>query len=228
MTKPTRSQWRGYAILIGLLLVFVIVLVFWPMREEGPTSADCSQLAEAVDKYGDEIIQQEQVRYDSYHQQYKQRRDTFRYDSSKRNERVTYTNPYDTLIVDINTADTTRLQMLRGIGSVFANRIVKYRALLGGFVNTEQLLEVYGMTEDRYLSIEPHITLSKSNVKMLLINLASLDDLRHHPYIDYYQARAIINYRNTVGPIRNSEDLMKISLLDENTIRKIAPYIQYN
>ena len=56
----------------------------------------------------------------------------------------------------------------------------------------------------------------------------TLDELRRHPYLDYYQARAIVDYRNTVGPIKNNTDLIKINLIDESTARKITPYIQYN
>ena len=36
-------------------------------------------------------------------------------------------------IVELNTADTTILKKVPGIGSTFARRIVKYRELLGGF-----------------------------------------------------------------------------------------------
>ncbi len=46
---------------------------------------------------------------------------------------------------DINTADTTQLAELRGIGSKLSARIVKYRDALGGFHSTEQYVEVYGL-----------------------------------------------------------------------------------
>ncbi len=41
--------------------------------------------------------------------------------------------------VELNSADSTKLIQLAGIGSVFAKRILKYRDLLGGFYSTAQL-----------------------------------------------------------------------------------------
>ena len=53
-------------------------------------------------------------------------------------------------VVELNTADTTILKKVPGIGSTFARRIIKYRELLGGFFTVEQLREVYGLDEERY------------------------------------------------------------------------------
>ena len=46
-------------------------------------------------------------------------------------------------LVELNTADTTILKKVPGIGSTFARRIIKYRELLGGFYDVSQLAEVY-------------------------------------------------------------------------------------
>lgn len=224
MDKPTRGQWRGYIILSGILSLLLLALIFWPLNIRQPLPSGNSELQKVVSLYGDEI---RSTQKQSTRLHYSPRRDSFpvqrRFNGKRR-----YRNPYDTLLVDINTADTARLQQLRGIGPVFASRIVKYRNLLGGFVDIRQLLEVYGMDENRFSSIEPHLTASSLNVRKMRINSASFEELRSHPYLDYYQARAIVDYRRTVGPVRNPEDLLKINLVDEKTIRKISDYIQYN
>ena len=181
----------------GILLVLLLLLLLCPISVKETESSDNSELAEAVARYGDEIIEQETTRRDTYRQN-RYFRDSIRkgdYHESRFTHRI---NPYDTLLIDINTADTARLRQLRGIGPVFAARIVKYRTLLGGFVDTEQLLEVYGITTDLFTQIEPHVVVSHQEVKKLPINTATLDELRRHPYLDYYQARAIVDYRNTV------------------------------
>ncbi|WP_416338741.1 ComEA family DNA-binding protein [Pedobacter sp. MC2016-05] len=36
-------------------------------------------------------------------------------------------------MIDINTADSARLDEIKGVGGTFANRILKYRERLGGF-----------------------------------------------------------------------------------------------
>lgn len=228
MSKPTRGQWRGYAILSAFLSALILALIFWPSKVQPPAHSDYSQLSEAVSRYGQQIRFEDSAHRNYYIKKTYHHRDSFGTLKSKGWERRTSVNPYDTLIVDINTADTSTLQQLRGIGPVFASRIVKYRNRLGGFVSTNQLLEVYGMSEERFNAIEPHLSLSDSHIKLIPVNSASLDELRRHPYIDYYQARAIIDFRNSVGPLRSHDDLLKIPLLDEITIRKITPYIQYN
>ena len=45
----------------------------------------------------------------------------------------------------INAADTTGFKSLKGIGSYYSSKIVKYRKALGGFTSVEQLKEVYGI-----------------------------------------------------------------------------------
>lgn len=228
MDKPSRSQWRGFAVLSVVFTVVVLLLLFWPRFSTAPSASDFSRLAQAVSLYGDTIRLDDSARRQSFRPHSGFAADSLRPSGSIGWGRGPRQNPYDTLLVDINTADTSRLQLLRGIGPVFASRIVKYRSLLGGFVSTSQLLEVYGMTTDRFSSIAHHLTLSKSSVNLLPINSASLDQLRRHPYLDYYQARAIVDYRNSVGPIRNYSDLLKINLIDDSTARKIGDYIQYN
>ena len=56
-------------------------------------------------------------------------------------------------LVELNTADTTILKKVPGIGSTFARRIMKYRELLGGFYDVSQLAEVYGIDEERYQAL---------------------------------------------------------------------------
>ncbi|MBO4529566.1 MAG: helix-hairpin-helix domain-containing protein [Paludibacteraceae bacterium] len=64
---------------------------------------------------------------------------------------------YDTVRVEINSADTTELKRLRGIGSVLSARIVKYRKKIGGFTSVDQLRNIYGLSQETYEEILPHI-----------------------------------------------------------------------
>lgn len=128
-------------------------------------------------------------------------------------------------VVELNTADTTDLKELRGIGSVFAARIIKYRNLLGGFHHKEQLLEVYGMTEELYSKISEHIIVDSDILTNININTATLQQLNHHPYLNYYQAKAIIKYRDLGNTFDNVVDLKNITIIDNDTYEKIKPYL---
>lgn len=52
--------------------------------------------------------------------------------------------------VELNSADSSELLKINGVGPVFASRIIKYRNKLGGFATTEQVTEVYGMDSIRF------------------------------------------------------------------------------
>jgi competence protein ComEA len=65
-----------------------------------------------------------------------------------------YKKQHPGTIVDLNTADTVQLTQLYGIGATFARRIVSYRARLGGFVNKEQLKEVFGIDSEKYAGLQ--------------------------------------------------------------------------
>lgn len=127
-------------------------------------------------------------------------------------------------MIEINTADSSSLLAVKGIGPFFARRIIKYRDRLGGFEHKEQLLEVYGMDSSRYLSILPHITVDSSLVRKINLNTATFKDLIKNPYIDFYLAGAIMKYRNKKGKFSTLHELMDVNLISDDLFRKISPY----
>lgn len=127
---------------------------------------------------------------------------------------------------DINEADTAQLKLVYGIGPVLSDRIVKYRALLGGFVYKEQLKEVYGIQEEAFINLSEKVYIKNTFIpKRININQDSLKNMAAHPYISYPIARAIFNYRLQHGKYVSKDDLQKIHLLDSSAVAKISPYI---
>ncbi len=129
--------------------------------------------------------------------------------------------------VELNTADTISLTRVHGIGPSFARRIVKYRKQLGGFINKEQLKEVYGLDAEKYAEINDEIRIYPSRVKKLAINNIDFETLRHFPYLSYKQANAVIQYRVQHGNYQSLNDMRDIALLDDKILSKIAPYITF-
>ncbi len=127
--------------------------------------------------------------------------------------------------IEMNTADTMDWKELRGIGSVYAKRIVQYRDELGGFYKKEQLFEVYGFSQALYDRVASSLLLDMDHIRKLNINHASVNDLKRHPYLDYYQAKAIVKYREKNHTFVEVNDLRKISLIDDETFEKVAPYL---
>jgi competence ComEA-like helix-hairpin-helix protein len=132
------------------------------------------------------------------------------------------------VIVDINSADTTQLQVLKGIGTTFAHRIVKYRNLLGGFVKENQLLEVYGMDTIRYNLFKSQLTIDPSHIQRININTATIKELNKHPYIDYFIARSIVQYREKNGKYTDVKEIIQAKLIFGSLYDKIAPYLTVN
>ena len=126
--------------------------------------------------------------------------------------------------VDVNLADTSELKKIPGIGRGIASRIVRYRTCLGGFYSLEQLLEVEFVTPEML----EWFTLGDESIRKLEINKASLEQLRSHPYLNFYQAKAIVEHRRKRGDIKS---LSQISLYEEFTekdLQRLSAYVSFD
>lgn len=149
-------------------------------------------------------------------------RDTTRYDSMPKWQHV----KKDT-ILNLRTADTTELKMIRGVGSYRAKQIVRYRDALGGFVRVEQLKEVEGM-ELVADSVMKHFVLDSANVKQLNVNSMGVRQLSRHPYLRFEDAKAIYELRRRKIKLDSIEQLYELETLSEETIKKVAPYLNFD
>ena len=125
--------------------------------------------------------------------------------------------------IALNTADTTTLKRVPGIGSGYARAIVNYRNRLGGYVDVNQLLDIKGIPSEAL----QYIVLGNSDVKKLDVNHLSLNQLKQHPYLNFYQARALVESRRLHGPLRSAADLRLISDFTEADIKRLIPYLQF-
>ncbi|GAA0188159.1 hypothetical protein GCM10009122_45590 [Fulvivirga kasyanovii] len=130
---------------------------------------------------------------------------------------------------DINKADTMALKQLKGIGSVFSKRILKYRESLGGFVSKDQLKEIWGLNEAVLAQLDTlvYIDQSLSGIRLLAVNEATEQQLARHPYLSNNQAGAIVAYRYQHGKFHQVSDLYHIHRLDSATVAKLAPYLEF-
>jgi competence protein ComEA len=85
--------------------------------------------------------------------------------------------------IELNTADSIMLVELKGVGPAYAKRILKYRSLLGGFTKTEQIKEVYGMTNELFELICSQITINSNAISKFNINSIDFKTLNKHPYV---------------------------------------------
>ena len=128
-------------------------------------------------------------------------------------------------MVDLNTADSVTLLTLYGIGPSFAKRIVKYRNLLGGFYTKAQLLEVYGFDQDRLDKIDANCEVSSGGIKKINVNTVKTEELKKHPYFDYYTAKAIVDQRIILKKYTSLEQIKAIPLIHDELFTKIKNYL---
>ena len=104
-----------------------------------------------------------------------------------------------------------------------ARRIVEYRHKLGGYHSIAQVHEAYDLPE--HLGDWVHI--SVPTVKKLHINKVSLTQLRNHPYLTFYQAKAIIDLRKREGDIHSVRQLLFLDEFTEADIARLTPYLSF-
>ncbi|TAE87927.1 MAG: hypothetical protein EAY81_03560 [Bacteroidetes bacterium] len=132
------------------------------------------------------------------------------------------------IVVDVNTADSSQLVALYGIGPKMASKIIDYRQRLGGFFTLTQLLEIYGIDEDVLQELEGKIIVDVTKVRYLPINTVTLEELKRNPYIKSRLANAIINYRLQHGNFKRVDDLKHIVIMHDSTYNKLLPYLKLN
>ena len=132
---------------------------------------------------------------------------------------------YKKEIVDINTADTTALKTLYGIGPYLSKAIVERREELGGFHSIDQLNDIFLFKPEIIENNKDYIICSEKIAK-ININEADLERLRKHIYINYKLAKLIVNYRSQHGPYTKVEDIKNIVIVNDSIYNKINPYLR--
>lgn len=129
------------------------------------------------------------------------------------------------VIVELNSADSLALLSLYGIGPSYARRIIKYRTLLGGFYSKSQLLEVFGFDQGKLDKIEDYCSVNVAEVRKININKIRTDELKKHPYLDYYTAKAIVDQRIVVGRFTSLNQISEIPLIHAELFDKLKNYL---
>ncbi len=129
------------------------------------------------------------------------------------------------MLVDLNQADSVALLELKGIGPAYARRIIRYRDLLGGFYTKEQLLEIYGFDRERYKMIVASCATGDGPFRKIPINRVSLAELKKHPYLDYTKAKAIIDRRIIKGNYTSVGQLSELNEIPADLYEKLKHYI---
>lgn len=123
--------------------------------------------------------------------------------------------------IDLNAADTSLYKKVPGVGSYYSRKIAEYGRRLGGFVSADQLDEIENFPSEA----KKYFSVNASDVHQLNVNRLSLNELKRHPYINYYQAKAITDYRRLHGPLHSLDDLRLLPDFPAEAIKRLEPYV---
>jgi len=127
--------------------------------------------------------------------------------------------------LDVNQADSSDWEALRGIGPVLTARILRYRELLGGFYSLQQISEVYGIDSALFQQILPELCVSTDSLKLMDVNRASFKDLLRHPYLGFEVVKAICNYRDRNGPLTQTGVLHTAGIIPDSVWTRVNQYL---
>lgn len=148
------------------------------------------------------------------------------YKPNKGNDRDTLRYPLKLKVgehINLVTADTTQLKKVPGIGSGWARAILNYGKRLGGYVAVGQLQEIEGFPEETL----PYFSIANPQTEKINLNTATLAQLRKHPYVNFYQAKAICDYRRLKGKLTNLSQLHLLKDFTSEAIERLRPYVAF-
>lgn len=141
---------------------------------------------------------------------------------------VVIPEPKDT-VVELNSADTTDLKKIRGIGSYRARVIIRYREQLGGYVSKEQLRDVEMEMRGPEItdSILAQLEVETDSVKPLLVNKFAAERLSRHPYLTYTQAKALYTLRRRKVHLDSIEEIEQAQIMPSEQLARLKPYLSF-
>lgn len=129
------------------------------------------------------------------------------------------------LVIELNSADSTALVSIRGIGPYYANKILRYREQLGGFHATRQLKEMKFQYLNNIDSLLPHFSVNPALIRKKELDTMSFKSVLHHPYLVYEDVQLIFNAKRKYGKI-NYSILESQKVLPLFKLKKIKPYFK--
>lgn len=127
-------------------------------------------------------------------------------------------------MVEINSADTSQLSSLKGVGPAISLRIIKYRDKLGGFFRKEQMLEVFGIDTLRYRNFENQLLVDVGLIRKMDLNKTDFKEMTKHPYLEYHIVKSIFTYKDDKGRFGSVEELQQVDLIYDQLYEKIRWY----
>lgn len=219
----SRRESRGFLLVFPVLLLLYIIPLIYSRILKYANEEEYRAYTEQVDQ----LFVSGKFHPDSLRKQYIAQNKPPGQDTTYRAS--VYVKPKEPSLnlMEFSEADSIVLQVVPGIGEVLAGRIVKYRENLGGLHSQNQLLEVYGVTQEVADRVFEYFPLTTRISQKLKINELDAADLAKHPYINFGHAKVIVAYRKQHGNYKSAGDLLKIKIFNEEWLARLEPYLEF-
>ena len=240
------AEKRGIVLLLGAILLVVGLLIVSPFRSAAePLDPEVEQKLQAeYEAFMTSVREADSLRYQprtyeprTYQpRQYERRTYPQRtYQTDTKDDETPqlylpdttrlYPKKLDEIVVfDLNRIDSLTLMQIPGIGSGIAGMILNYRRQLGGFYDVSQLAEIRLDYQQLLLWFEVH----EEDISRIPVNKSSVERLRSHPYLNFYQARALVEYRNRHGDIKNLRTFILYDEFTEQDLERLSHYLSFD
>lgn len=130
-------------------------------------------------------------------------------------------------VVEVNGADSVSLVALPGIGPSFARGILRYREMLGGYMDLDQMAEVYVLRDkpDAVERLRQMLLVDTTLVRRINLNTMEADPIGRHPYGGWKLAKALVAYRKQHGPFKSVEGIRACALVTDSIYLRLSPYL---
>lgn len=217
----TSSERNGLFALCVLALVLLLVLKLRQYTYE-PTLVDLGALQDSVQKYYNSPILEEDTVSTVFKGVY-----TNSKPSQKNPVKLKTKKPL--VVVEINSANLEELTQIRGVGEFYAKNIIEVRKRLGGYSKVEQLLNVYGLSQERLDSMLKQIRIDTSLcVPKLPLNTVDSTQLTELYVLDSYMASRVVRYRERLGGFYDTKQLKEIYNFDEEVYGRIMQRVYFD
>ena len=143
--------------------------------------------------------------------------------STRRRDVPATSRPEPRVPLELNMAAAEDLRLLPGVGPVLSQRIVRFRDVLGGFHNIDDLYEVYGLDSSVVDEAKAYVTVDATLVRPLCLDTMSFRSMLKHPRFDVETTKKLMRARGR--GVHTLDVILERSRLDSAVLLKVQPYL---
>ena len=142
----------------------------------------------------------------------------------RRPERTVTSRPAPVVQIELNKADAQDLLVLPGVGPVLSQRIVRFREVLGGFHDIDDLYDVFGLDSSVVDEAKSWVTVDATLLRPFCLDTVFFRSMLRHPRFDVEITKKLMRARGR--GVHTLDVVLLRSRLDSVPMHKVQPYLR--